>query len=194
MSNNWIAYVYGEGNLSTPFRRTDFETQVNGQFQLLVSLCEISQKIVHDSLLQLGATDYIDAQLTSLILLTKRINTTIGEFQLKTSKLFLGTLDLIREMTGANMLMSIYGSSWKFNDFDISREVPMFLGKSIRNIRRLHRLSMPATIPIPTCRVPSCSTNIENQISKDDAEIQMKDNLTLIALCSFTFSQQKMGF
>jgi hypothetical protein len=138
MSNNWIAYVYGAGNLSTRFNRTIFEAQVNGQFQLLVSLCELSQKTVRDGLLQLGATDYIDAQLTSSILLDKRINTTISEFQLRTSKSFLGTLDLIREMTGANMLMSVYGSSWKFDDFDILRKFPLFTGKSTRNVRRLH--------------------------------------------------------
>jgi hypothetical protein len=138
MSKNWIAYIYDEGNLSTRFDRTNFGAQINGQFQLLVSLCELSQKTVHDGLLQLGATDYIDAQLTPSILLEKRINTTISGFQLRTYKSFLGTLDLIREMTGANTLMSIYGSSWKFNDFDISREHSIFTGKSIRNIRRLH--------------------------------------------------------
>ena len=155
MWESWTTYGYDEDNLFDRFNSTDFEPAANGQFQLLISLCKLAQKTVNNSVSQLIATNYIDAQLISSILLDKRINTTINEFQRTTPEVFLDTFDLIREMIGANMLMSVYGTNWKFKDVNISEIFRSFFCKSITNIPRLYQLQVLATIPILTCRVSS---------------------------------------
>lgn len=79
MSDNLIGYTHdNERNRFSQFNNhTDYGAQVIGQFQLLVSFCKLSQKTIHDSLSQLVATDYVNNQLISPVLLDKQINVTI---------------------------------------------------------------------------------------------------------------------
>ncbi|CAF4437680.1 unnamed protein product, partial [Adineta steineri] len=65
VSQDWINYLYGDGDLVYRYSFTDFQASAVGQFQLLTSLCEISQETVNDSLVQLLTSDYNDLQLLS---------------------------------------------------------------------------------------------------------------------------------
>ena len=114
VSDLWIKYLYGEGDSALQFPSTDFRATANNQFQLLASLCQLSQKIIHDSLLQHETSDLINAQLLSPNLLDEELRTIINEFQLTIPNLFLSTINLIREMTGANMIMSTLSINWRF--------------------------------------------------------------------------------
>ena len=130
VSERWFAYVYGEDSQWTDFNRTDFQATAIGQFQLLISLCLLSQETVKNSLSELLATYYINAQIASASLLDKRIQGIVHEFRLRIPKSFLNTLNIIRETSRANMLMSMYGSNWKFIRRDVS--ISPYWGKSIQ--------------------------------------------------------------
>jgi hypothetical protein len=81
---------------------------------LLASFCQLSQETVNNSLSQLGVSDFINTELLSSSLFDDHIRTTINQFQLTMPNLFENTLSLIRETTGANMLMTVLSTSWIF--------------------------------------------------------------------------------
>ena len=114
VSDRWIEYLYGDGKLSTRFPPTDFRASATGQFQFLTSLCQLSERTVRDSLSQLMTNDLINTQMLSSNQLDQRLRQIIDEFQFTTPNTFLNTLNLIREMTGANMFMSMLYTNWKF--------------------------------------------------------------------------------
>jgi hypothetical protein len=115
VSDRWIKHLYGDKQPVYRFNSTDFYYSASGQFQLLASLCELSKETVNSSILQLNGNDFINTQLLSPSLFNDRIQTTINEFQLTMPNLFVNTLSLIRETTGANMLMSVLSTSWIFS-------------------------------------------------------------------------------
>ncbi|CAF4002956.1 unnamed protein product [Adineta steineri] len=114
VSNRWIKYLYGGIPPIDLYSPNDFMYSAEAQFQILASFCQLSQKIVADSLIQLGVSDFIDTQLLSSSSLNDRIQATINEFQLTMPQLFVRSLSLIRETIGANMLMSILSTNWIF--------------------------------------------------------------------------------
>ncbi|CAF1437745.1 unnamed protein product [Adineta steineri] len=85
VSQDWINYLYGDGDLVYRYSFTDFRASAVGQFQLLASLCEISQETVNDSLVQLLTI---------------------------TPNLLLNIFNLIRETLGANMIISVWSVNW----------------------------------------------------------------------------------
>lgn len=117
MSNDWTSYIYNKNQFSS-FDHTDFQDTALSQFQLLATLCQLSEKTVNNTLSQLLASNYIDAQLTSFNSFEKRIQGTIDQFQLRTPKTFLNTFNLIREILAANMLMSVHLTNWNFQNFN----------------------------------------------------------------------------
>jgi hypothetical protein len=114
ISDQWITYVYGTIPPVKQFSPTDFLYSASGQFQLLASFCQLSQETINNSLSQLGVSDFINTELLSSSLFDDRIQTTINQFQLTMPNLFVNTLSLIRETTGANMLMTVLSTSWIF--------------------------------------------------------------------------------
>ena len=114
VSDRWIKYLYGDGYLTLRFPPTDFRASATGQFQLLTSLCQLSEQTVHDSLSQLMTNDLINTQMLSSDQLDQRLQQIIDEFQFTTPNSFLNALNLIREMIGANMFMSLLNTNWKF--------------------------------------------------------------------------------
>lgn len=115
VSDNWVAYLYGKGNLVNLFSPTDFRYSATGQFQSLISLCKLSQETVNNSLSQLLTSDFINTDLLSWNTLDERIQTTINQFEMTMPNLFLSILSLIRETTQANMLMSALSTNWVIN-------------------------------------------------------------------------------
>ncbi|CAF4421920.1 unnamed protein product, partial [Adineta steineri] len=104
--------LYGARNLVYRYSFTDFRASAVGQFQLLASLCEISQETINDSLAQLLTSDYNDRQLLSEQRLDQLIQTQINQFQLITPNSLLNNLNLIRETIGANMIISVWSVNW----------------------------------------------------------------------------------
>lgn len=131
MSQNWILYVDKGIDQFIRFNRTDFQATATGQFHLLASLCKLSQKITSNALSQLLASGYFDAQLTSTILLEKRIQALVEQSQLSTSKTFINTFNLIRETIAANALMSVYATN---GELKILNRGAQDVGKSFGNI------------------------------------------------------------
>ncbi|CAF1400286.1 unnamed protein product [Adineta steineri] len=107
VSQDWINYLYGAGNLVYRYSFTDFRASAVGQFQLLTSLCEISQETIIKSLVQLLTSDYNDLQLLSEQRLDQLIQSQINQFQLVTPNSLLNIFNLIRETIGANMIISV---------------------------------------------------------------------------------------
>ena len=115
VSDQWISYLYGDGDLTERFAPTDFQYSASSQFQLLASLCRLSQETVRDTLTQLATSDFVDGNVLSVSALNERIRTTISELEATVPNLYVSTLSLIRVTTGANMLLSASATSWVFD-------------------------------------------------------------------------------
>ena len=114
VSEKWIASLYGEREQVNQSDSTDFRQPATAQFQLLASLCHLSQQAVNISLSQVMTSDLTNIQLLSSSLLDERIQMILTQFQRTVSHLFPNILSLIRETTAANMLMTSLGTSWIF--------------------------------------------------------------------------------
>ncbi|CAF4305961.1 unnamed protein product, partial [Adineta steineri] len=108
VSQDWINYLYDAGNLVYRYSFTDFRASAVGQFQLLTSLCEISQETIIKSLVQLLTI---------------------------TPNLLLNIFNLIRETIGANMIISVWAVNWLINSEPIinpgwtAHTIPIVYGK-----------------------------------------------------------------
>ncbi|UJR18485.1 hypothetical protein I4U23_005391 [Adineta vaga] len=111
VSNLTSSYFYNY-TLSNPVSPSDFLYSAYVQFQLLTSFCQLSKQTVEDSLIQLGISDFISTHLLSATLLNNQIQKIINDFQITMPKLFFNTLSLIREITGANMLLNVLSTNW----------------------------------------------------------------------------------
>ena len=114
VSEKWIAYLYGEREQVNQSNSTDFRRSATAQFQLLASLCHLSQQAVNISLSQVMTSDLTNIQLLSSSLLDERVQMILTQFQRTVSNLFSNILSLIRETAAANMLMTSLGTSWIF--------------------------------------------------------------------------------
>ena len=114
VSTGWVAYLYGDGNLTSRFAPNDFRYSASGQFQLLAKLCQLSIQIVSDTLLQQRTSNFINTHLLSPSSLDERVQMTADEFQATIPNLFLTILALIRETTAANMILSGLATNCRF--------------------------------------------------------------------------------
>ena len=113
VSDDWIDYIFNN-NDPLLLNYTDFRTTAAGQFQLLASLCQLSQQVVDDALLNLATSNFINSQLLSSDLLDERIRALVNEVRMTIPNSFLNSLSLIRQTTEANMLMNMFATNWKF--------------------------------------------------------------------------------
>ncbi|CAF1345565.1 unnamed protein product [Rotaria sordida] len=113
VSNDWIDYIY---NTIDPFHLnyTDFRITATGQYQLLASFCQLSRQVLDDALSNLLTSHFIDTELLSYNVLYERIQSSLKEFQMTIPNSFLNSLSVIRQTTGANMLMNMFMTSSKF--------------------------------------------------------------------------------
>ena len=114
VSNDWIQYLFDDAHYINQYPLTDFGVSAPGQFQLLASLCQLSQQTINDSLSQLMTSDFVNSQLLSSNLLNEQLQTVINHFQFTIPSVFVDTINLIRHITGDNMIMSIFYSNWRF--------------------------------------------------------------------------------
>ena len=121
VSEDWINYIYKRDGLVYQYLSTDYRSSSTGQFVLLASLCKLSKETINITLSQLLLSDFISSQLLSPKLLDEQIETIITQFRLTTSNSFLNILNLIREITGSNMVMSGWFTNWAYSDKNIIR-------------------------------------------------------------------------
>ncbi|CAF3330574.1 unnamed protein product [Rotaria sp. Silwood2] len=95
ISDEWIHYLYGEGNLSLRFSFDDYRYSAPGQFRSLSSLCKLTQEKVNDTLSHLLTSYYINSQLLSEILLLEQIEIILNQLQSTEFKSFLNVFNLI---------------------------------------------------------------------------------------------------
>jgi hypothetical protein len=112
VSERWINHLYGEGKLLVRFLPQNFQYSASAQFIFLSSICKLANETVNDGLLQLGTNNFINHQLLPASLMDDKIRRAVGQFQAIIPNLLLSTLSLIREITGANRMMSALGTSW----------------------------------------------------------------------------------
>ncbi|CAF1510720.1 unnamed protein product [Adineta ricciae] len=94
---------------------SDFLYSASAQFQLLASFCDLSRETVLNFLVELGTSDLISTQLSLSTAFNDQIQRTVNDFQLTMPELFVNTLSLIREITGANMLTNTLSTNWIFD-------------------------------------------------------------------------------
>ncbi|CAF4869060.1 unnamed protein product [Rotaria sp. Silwood1] len=113
ISDEWIHYIYGEGNLSRRFSFDDYRYTAPGQFISLSSLCKLSQEKVNHTLSQFLTSYFMNSQLLPENVLIEQIEITLNRLQLTTSKSFINLFNLIREIIGSNMIMSGWITNWE---------------------------------------------------------------------------------
>ncbi|CAF1183481.1 unnamed protein product [Adineta steineri] len=114
ISDEWILYLYKKRFSNRESSPNDFYHSAVGQFKLLSSFCTLSKETVHNAIIQLTASDFVNSQLLSPDVLNVQILTTIKQFQLTMPQIFTSSLSLIREITQANMLLSVFLTNWMF--------------------------------------------------------------------------------
>ena len=102
ISNDWIEYI-------------SYETDQLGYYQLLVSFCQLATNIINNTLEQFAQTNYVSTQLIPSNLFNKTIQNQFEQFQKEYINEFLNMLDIIRQLTGSNMLLNKYSTNWKYN-------------------------------------------------------------------------------
>ncbi|CAF1397819.1 unnamed protein product [Rotaria sp. Silwood1] len=131
ITDEWIYYIYGQGNLSRRFSFDDYRYSAPGQFILLSSVCTISQDKVIHAISQLLTSFFINSQLLSENLLIQQVQRVLNRLQSTTSKSFLNTLNLNREIIGSNMIMSSWNTNWQyiyeddFSQMSLAHTVPI---------------------------------------------------------------------
>ncbi|CAF4595068.1 unnamed protein product [Rotaria sp. Silwood2] len=115
ISDEWIHYTYGEGNLSRRFSFDDYRYSAPGQYLSLSSLCKLSQERVNRTRSQFLASYFMNSQLLPENLLIEQTEIILNRLQLTSSKSFINLFNLIREIIGSNMIMSEWITNWKYN-------------------------------------------------------------------------------
>jgi hypothetical protein len=112
VTNSWIMHLYNQANLTYLFDEKDVWHSRTAQFQSLSLFCQLSIKMVNDSLSQIITKDFININLLSEYLLNEQIETIIKQFKITIPDLFENTFSLIRGMIGSNMIISGLSTNW----------------------------------------------------------------------------------
>ena len=113
ITNEWVETLLLPDR-QTSYSPRDFQKTAAGFFQLLASLCELSQQYLTDELSDLMRRSLINRNAISRLQLDEKIQSIINQFQLNTPASFLTTLQLIRAMISDNTLMSVFETNWQW--------------------------------------------------------------------------------
>jgi hypothetical protein len=113
VSDRWFSKLVAPRHLSA-YSSFDFRNAAIGHFQLLAFLCQLTQQHLNDSLSDFAMKNFISSQLVSSTNFDEQIESIIKEFQMTTFNSFLMTLQLIRDMTSDNALISLFQTNWKW--------------------------------------------------------------------------------
>ena len=107
----WLDYLFGD-SFWYKYHRSDLRVRGTAYFSLLSALCTLSKTIIDDAAQQFLEEPFISAQVTSEREFLSKMNTIIQIFQKKTLTGFSHNLQLIRDITHRNTLISSYFSNW----------------------------------------------------------------------------------
>ena len=120
MSNNWIEYISTQ------------KTDQLGQYQLLISFCQLAENIINNTLSQFARTNYVSSQLISSKIFNQTIEYNFEQFQKENINEFLNMLDIIRQITASNMLLNKYSTNWKYNVNPLSSRYFEYFTSSVK--------------------------------------------------------------
>ena len=119
VSGQWLKYTYTKTSPFLQFDQTDFYRTAYAQYQLLSSFCQMARETVTNGLVELNKTSYISRHLLTSEGLQQEVGTVLETFQNRTPRLFGRVMNLIREITEGNMLMTMYATNWKIQDLSL---------------------------------------------------------------------------
>lgn len=122
VTQRWIDYLFDE----TKMNDRDFHATASAQFQVLASLCQLTQDTINASLTQFYSTKFISNQLVSMELFQTESNGVVNLFQKLTPQTFKRTLDIIRGVVQGNLFMSAYQTNWKYTLFEANFLSPFY--------------------------------------------------------------------
>lgn len=93
-----------------------FEKIATRHFQLLAILCQLTTQHLDDAISKFASKNFIGSQLFSFGVFNSQTQAIINQFQVATINSFLNTIELIRDMTSDNMLISVLETNWKWKD------------------------------------------------------------------------------
>ena len=105
VSDQWIEAIF-YGSNSTYFYGGDFQAIGSGLFRALASFCHFSKTTVRQNLASFNATSFISPQVLSKVALESEVNASIEQLKLTMTNAFISQLQLVREMTFGNRLVS----------------------------------------------------------------------------------------
>jgi hypothetical protein len=106
VTDEWINYLIEIANLPYNWDNRDFRTIDYSIFELLQSMCLLSNTTVENALFQLGKTQFITNELLQTDLFNKQINSISEQFQLSLPNNLISLLELIRNITNINQFIS----------------------------------------------------------------------------------------
>jgi len=111
VTDEWIKNFVLSNPISS-YSPTNFQKIVIGIFQLLASLCKLSQEYLTDELSDLMTRSFINSHIISCQQFHEQIESIMNQFQENTPISFLATLQLIRNMISDNTLMSVFETNY----------------------------------------------------------------------------------
>lgn len=118
VTEEWLSTLVPSDPIST-HSVYDFRKIAIGVFQLLASLCRLSEKYVTDEIFNLMARNYINPYVVPRTQFTKQVQSLIDQFQSMISVEFLATVRLIRKMISDNTLMTVFETNWRWTSFNL---------------------------------------------------------------------------
>jgi hypothetical protein len=98
----------------------DFRKTALGFFQLLDSLCQLSEQHLANELFDFMSRNLINTNVLSPVQLNEQIQWLINQFQRNSPSSFLTTLQSIRAMISDNLLIPIFETNWQWMDPNIN--------------------------------------------------------------------------
>jgi hypothetical protein len=109
ITQEWFNSVFSTANLTY----SDFRLTALAHFQLLDSLCQLANATLVNARSSFLTTKFVSTKIISSDSFLQQIHAAIQAFQLNTQSSFIQLLQLIRDTTSGNALMTVYTSSWK---------------------------------------------------------------------------------
>ena len=133
VSDRWIETLVLPNHLSS-YSPYEFRKIAISHFQLLAFLCDYTEQYLNNEIDMFTTKNFIEPYLLSSNTFLERFESAISQFQVTTINSFLITLQLVRDTTSDNTLMSVFETNWmwtnKANNFTLGFE-QFFRTKSV---------------------------------------------------------------
>ena len=112
-TSRWIRLLHNQlAGLDYPY--DDFHLFAVPQFNLLASLCNLANSTLTDELKSFNAKPFVSIQAQSYYTIATQADGILTHFRLSIPRVFVRTLDFIREMAQSNLIVSNILSNWNF--------------------------------------------------------------------------------